>query len=186
MEKFCSQCGTSLNAEQRFCASCGKALTELETSPTSQDNASAKGKGNASILVVEERPTTTIEVSVIKIAVGVALGLLMVLAGVYGVPWAAKETAKAAYEDAKISMAGNDALNIRVACEQYLLQKNDQCPRTTEDLHSAGVIYRVQKDPWGEDFVINCPGEHGPVDVVSNGPDRKPGGGDDIGSWERH
>ncbi len=141
--------------------------------------------GTTRTLLVKERREAIAKVSIVRIAVGVALGVLLVLAGIYGVPWVADKTAKVAYDDAKLMGARNDVIMVRVLSEQYLLQRNDKCPRSYEDLRSAGVASRVHKDPWGEDFVIRCPGEHGPVDVVSNGPDRKPGGGDDIGSWEK-
>jgi general secretion pathway protein G len=43
------------------------------------------------------------------------------------------------------------------------------------------------KDPWGNDLVMQRPGENGPFDVISYGSDGQPGGeGDDadINSWE--
>ncbi len=187
MENFCSQCGKVLIAGQRFCASCGRALAVAgaEPLPKSDERALPMANGTTRTLLVKERREAIAKVSIVRIAVGVALGVLLVLAGIYGVPWVADKTAKVAYDDAKLMGARNDVIMVRVLSEQYLLQRNDKCPRSYEDLRSAGVASRVHKDPWGEDFVIRCPGEHGPVDVVSNGPDRKPGGGDDIGSWEK-
>ena len=135
---------------------------------------------------VADRRKTIAKVSIIGITVGVALGMLLALAGRYGVPWGASKTAHVAYEDTKLIVARHDVANVVNACEQYLLQRHDKCPRNTEDLRAAGVVSRAQKDPWGEDFIIKCPGDYGSVDVVSTGPDRKPGGGDDIGSWEQH
>ena len=185
MENFCSQCGKGLVVGQRFCASCGRALAGAEPLPKSDETALPRENANARTLLVKERRETTVKVSVIRIAVGVALGVLLVMAGIYGVPWAANKTAQVAYEDAKVIGARNDVIMVAKSCEQYLLQKSDKCPRSTEDLRAAGVVSRAQKDPWGEEFVIKCPGEHGPVDVMSTGPDRKPGGGDDLGSWEK-
>ncbi|MBO5308459.1 MAG: type II secretion system major pseudopilin GspG [Lentisphaeria bacterium] len=34
----------------------------------------------------------------------------------------------------------------------------------------------VPKDPWGNDYVYTCPGEHGDFDLVSYGADGQPGG----------
>ncbi|MDD3154013.1 MAG: type II secretion system major pseudopilin GspG [Victivallaceae bacterium] len=34
----------------------------------------------------------------------------------------------------------------------------------------------VPKDPWGNDYVYTCPGEHGAFDLVSYGADGQPGG----------
>jgi general secretion pathway protein G len=43
----------------------------------------------------------------------------------------------------------------------------------------------LASDPWGSPVAIRCPGQHDPdgVDVLSNGPDKKEGTDDDIGSW---
>ena len=45
----------------------------------------------------------------------------------------------------------------------------------------------VPKDPWGNDYVYACPGEHGEYDLSSYGADGQPGGegeNADINSWE--
>jgi len=45
----------------------------------------------------------------------------------------------------------------------------------------------LPKDPWGNDYVYACPGEHGDFDLSSYGADGQPGGeGDnaDINNWE--
>lgn len=45
----------------------------------------------------------------------------------------------------------------------------------------------VPKDPWGNDYVYTCPGEHGEYDLSSYGGDGQPGGDGenaDINSWE--
>ena len=46
-----------------------------------------------------------------------------------------------------------------------------------------GYIKRLPQDPWGNDYVLNSPGEHGKIDVLSVGPDREEGTDDDIGNW---
>ena len=117
------------------------------------------------------RGMTLIEILVVLAIIGLIVGGVSVVAF-------------NAFKGAKVDTAANDVIGVQKACEQYLLQKNDKCPKSMQDLKAAGVVARVQKDPWGEEFIITCPGEHGPVDVSSNGPDKKPGGGDDIVSWE--
>ena len=121
------------------------------------------------------RPTrgmTLIEILVVLAIIGLIVGGVSVVAF-------------NAFAGAKVDQAANDVINVQKACEQYMLQKNDKCPKSLQDLKAAGVVSRVQKDPWGEDFVITCPGEHGSaVDVLSYGPDKKQGGDDDIVSWE--
>ena len=43
----------------------------------------------------------------------------------------------------------------------------------------------VPKDPWGNDYVYECPGRHNPsfYDVASAGPDGRMGTDDDVCNW---
>jgi len=46
---------------------------------------------------------------------------------------------------------------------------------------------KIPKDPWGNDYIYRCPGEHDTYDILSYGADGKPGGegeNADLGSWE--
>lgn len=46
---------------------------------------------------------------------------------------------------------------------------------------------RVPKDPWGRPYQYQRPGQHGEIDVYSNGADGKPGGegeAADVGNWD--
>lgn len=117
------------------------------------------------------RGMTLIEILVVLAIIGLIVGGVSVVAF-------------SALADSKVKAAASDVIKLQAACEQFMLQKNDKCPKTMADLKAAGVVARVQKDPWGEEFQIVCPGEHGSVDVISYGPDRKAGGGDDVVSWE--
>jgi general secretion pathway protein G len=118
------------------------------------------------------RGMTLIEILVVLAIIGLIVGGVSVVAF-------------NAFSESKVKQGYTDVINVQKACEQYMLQKNDKCPKSLQDLKAAGVVSRVQKDPWGEDFVITCPGEHGSaVDVLSYGPDKKQGGDDDIVSWE--
>lgn len=74
--------------------------------------------------------------------------------------------------------------SLQKAGEQYLVHKGDACPTSMADLVAAGLVARALKDPWGEEYRFVCPGAKGPIDVTSLGPDRKPGGGDDIVSGD--
>ena len=47
----------------------------------------------------------------------------------------------------------------------------------------GGFIKRLPKDPWGEDYILVSPGQLGPIDIFSKGPDRVAGSDDDIGNW---
>jgi prepilin-type N-terminal cleavage/methylation domain-containing protein len=44
----------------------------------------------------------------------------------------------------------------------------------------------IPKDPWGNDYVYECPGKHNTssYDVMSVGPDTRSGTDDDIGNWQ--
>jgi general secretion pathway protein G len=44
----------------------------------------------------------------------------------------------------------------------------------------------VPKDPWGNDYVYECPGKHNPTsyDLMSMGPDGRVGGDDDVANWQ--
>lgn len=46
-----------------------------------------------------------------------------------------------------------------------------------------GYIRRLPQDPWGNDYVLNSPGENGRIDIFSVGPDGEEGTDDDIGNW---
>lgn len=46
-----------------------------------------------------------------------------------------------------------------------------------------GYIKRLPQDPWGNDYVLNNPGEHGKIDILSVGQDGEEGTDDDIGNW---
>lgn len=117
------------------------------------------------------RGMTLIEILVVLAIIGLIVGGVSVVAF-------------NALSDSKVKVAYNEVVEIQKLSEQYMLQKNDKCPKSMADLKAAGVTARVKKDPWGEEYVITCPGQHGPVDVTSYGPDKKPSGGDDINSWE--
>ena len=46
-----------------------------------------------------------------------------------------------------------------------------------------GYIRRLPSDPWGTDYLMLSPGEHGAIDIFSAGPDGQPGTDDDVGNW---
>jgi general secretion pathway protein G len=51
----------------------------------------------------------------------------------------------------------------------------------------GGYIERLPKDPWGNDYQYQSPGQHGAFDVFTLGRDNKPGGEGvdaDIGNWD--
>jgi general secretion pathway protein G len=72
-----------------------------------------------------------------------------------------------------------------VGSVQQSMLDDTACP-TIDDLVKRGALRNSPKDPWGTPLVLHCPSEHekDPVDVISAGPDKKPGNEDDIRSWE--
>ncbi len=59
-----------------------------------------------------------------------------------------------------------------------------QSPRDAKNWRGP-YIKEVPKDPWGNDYVYECPGKNNPTsyDITSMGPDGQLGGTDDINNW---
>lgn len=53
-----------------------------------------------------------------------------------------------------------------------------------ENYSTDGYIRRLPNDPWGNDYILISPGEHGAVDITSAGPDGEAGTTDDINNWD--
>jgi general secretion pathway protein G len=60
--------------------------------------------------------------------------------------------------------------------------------QSSEDTEGAHGPYldKIPKDPWGNDYIYQCPGKHKPTsfDLMSLGPDGQAGTADDITNWE--
>lgn len=65
---------------------------------------------------------------------------------------------------------------------QALVKKPDEDPQPAH-YRDGGYIKRLPKDPWGNDYQLLNPGQHGNIDVYSLGPDGKEETADDIGNW---
>jgi general secretion pathway protein G len=68
-----------------------------------------------------------------------------------------------------------------------LVQKPD-IGRVANHWREGGYLEKgkVPKDPWGNDYIYICPGQHGDFDIISYGPDGEAGGegaNADIESW---
>jgi len=117
-----------------------------------------------------ERGMTLIEILVVLAIIGLVMGGV----GVY---------AFGQFKQARVDNAWNEIRQLEMNIETYMMQAN-KCPKTMQDLKARGVIKKVTKDPWGEEWVIKCPGEHGDADISSGGPDKTLGNEDDVNSWE--
>jgi len=132
---------------------------------------------------------TLIELMVVIIILGILAGLI--------VPRIMEDPDKAKVVKAKLQIESFSA-----AIKRYKLDNGDY-PGTDQGLQALvekpsvgkipgrypekGYLPKVPKDPWGNDYVYICPGEHGDFDIISYGGDGKEGGEGkdaDVRSWE--
>jgi general secretion pathway protein G len=145
----------------------------LETRMTIDPNPSSELAAPSVRLAAAARSSrgmTLIEILVVLAIIGLIMGGVAIVAF-------------NAFDDSKTKAAAKDIANLAQGVEMYRLQKN-KCPKTAQDLKAAGILQKITKDPWGADYVIKCPGEHGPVDISSPGKDGEIGSDDDINSWD--
>ncbi len=100
-------------------------------------------------------------------------------------------------EQARIEKAKHDITALESALNIYKLD-NYQYPSTDQGLEAlvskpsgspqprnykkGGYIKKLNKDPWGQDYLYLFPGTHTDLDLYSLGPDGQPSD-DDIGNW---
>ncbi len=60
-------------------------------------------------------------------------------------------------------------------------------PRDVQNWHGPYMQKDIPKDPWGNDYVYECPGKHNPsgYDLYSMGPDGRAGTEDDVTNWQQ-
>jgi len=69
---------------------------------------------------------------------------------------------------------------------QALVEKPEVGPEP-KNYPPHGYLPKIPKDPWGNEYIYLCPGEHDDFDIISLGADGAEGGegpDKDIGSWE--
>lgn len=100
-------------------------------------------------------------------------------------------------EQARIEKAKHDVTALESALNIYKLD-NYKYPSTDQGLEAlvskpsgspqprnyknGGYIKKLNKDPWGKEYMYLNPGTHGEIDLYSFGPDNQPSD-DDIGNW---
>lgn len=100
-------------------------------------------------------------------------------------------------EQARIEKAKHDITALESALNIYKLD-NYQYPSTDQGLEAlvtkpggspqprnykkGGYIKKLNKDPWGKEYLYLFPGTHTELDLYSLGPDNQPSD-DDIGNW---
>jgi len=132
---------------------------------------------------------TLIELMVVIIILGILAGLI--------VPRIMEDPEKAKVVKAKLQIE-----SFSTALKRYKLDAGDY-PTTDQGLQALvekpsvgkipsrypekGYLPKIPKDPWGNDYVYICPGEHGDFDLISYAADGKEGGEGkdaDVRSWE--
>jgi len=60
-------------------------------------------------------------------------------------------------------------------------------PRDAQSWKGPYLKNEIPNDPWGNPYTYECPGKNNPTsyDIMSNGPDGRPGGDDDITNWKQ-
>lgn len=102
-------------------------------------------------------------------------------------------------EKADRQKAVSDIVALENALDMYKLD-NHRYPTTSQGLNAliekpttnplpsnyneSGYIKRLPTDPWGNDYLLVSPGEHGAFDLSASGPDGEAGTADDINNWE--
>ena len=64
------------------------------------------------------------------------------------------------------------------------LVENPTASPIPENYNANGYIKRLPQDPWGNEYLLVSPGEHGDYDILCAGQDGEPGTADDITNWE--
>lgn len=104
-------------------------------------------------------------------------------------------------DQARVVKAKQDVRALEAALNAYKLD-NFHYPSTDQGLEAlvhkpsgnpsaknwrdGGYINRLPKDPWGNPYHYLNPGQHGTIDIWSDGADGQPGGSGmnaDIGNW---
>ncbi len=73
-------------------------------------------------------------------------------------------------------------LDARAAVDSYMAKNDGGCPPNLEAVAALGAQEGVPRDAWGRPLRLVCPGrdELSAYDLMSDGPDGKPGGLDRI------
>jgi len=117
---------------------------------------------------------------VIVITIASLIGIFLVVAYMLGKDLERKRKHHALHSAKQI------VYNIKQALVHYAMDSKERCPKDLKELYTLQLIRKEPKDPWRENLIYKCPGEHdkNSADVSSKGPDRKADTADDIHSWE--
>ena len=84
------------------------------------------------------------------------------------------------FQDSQKKTAEAGARTIRMAVQQWQAANNEtSCPTVSQLIQDKQLdTGQNTNDPWGQAYTLNCSDDE--VTVISNGPDKKKGGKDDI------
>lgn len=84
------------------------------------------------------------------------------------------------FQDSQKKTAEAGARTIRMAVQQWQAANNEtSCPTVSQLIQDKQLDSgQNTNDPWGQPYTLNCSDDE--VTVISNGPDKKKGGKDDI------
>lgn len=128
---------------------------------------------------IRQKGFTLIEIMVVVVIIGMLVTLIL--------PKVLDRQDQAAIIKAKA-----DIHSLSSAVKLYKLD-NFKYPSSSEGLNAllgnsggSGYVERLPKDPWGQDYQYQFPGQHGDYDIWSFGADGQSGGTEDnadIGNW---
>jgi len=109
----------------------------------------------------------------------VVMVILALLAGLVG-PRFLRFIKPAQSKTAQVQIA-----NFEQAIQHYYLENNATYPASLDAL-VPNYMDEIPQDPWGNSYVYRYPGTHGKeYDIESYGPDKAPGGDDDITNYKK-
>jgi general secretion pathway protein G len=90
------------------------------------------------------------------------------------------------YKKGQMKTARIQVNEIMQKAQQYMMDNNNECPKSMDDLVAQKYLPQKKKDPWNKDFILRCPGQINTdgIDVISIGPDGSEGTADDIKAVE--
>lgn len=111
---------------------------------------------------------TLIEILIVVIIIGLIASLVAPnLIGRY-------ERSKEEIAKAQVEMLSSGVLSFKLDVDRYPVSLEELAKSTSPKWRGPYVSKQtIPKDPWGQDYLYKAPGEHGPFDLYSLGPNGK-------------